>query len=763
MALNPDNFTESTAKVFQRAIGIAREWEHVQVAPAHLSTALLDDPSKFLANVLSKAGAEVTPIERIIKRHLSKLPTQSPPPPDVSLSPAALAVLKKAQDLQKQQKDSHLAIDHLILALVDAAPEWEAALKEANVSKKAIERTIAGIRGNRRVESKSADEQYDALSKYAIDLTAMAEQGKLDPVLGRDDVIRRCIQILSRRTKSNPVLIGEPGVGKSAVVEGLARRMVNGDYRGEFEERLKSVLSEVKEAEGRIILFIDEIHTPMLARGELRCIGATTLNEYQQHIEKDAAFERRFQNTHHGVRITDAAISIDCLDEACANVRVALDSQPEEIDRLDRKYLQLEIEAAALAKEKDKASQDRRIAVQEEMARIQDELRPLKLRYEREKGHVDELRQLAVKRRGDVATAADLRYYAIPDVQKRMEQIQKQKKLREESGDADDMLTEVVTAEHVTEVVARWTGIPVQKLSKSQADRLLHLQDELAKRVVGQDEAIKAVSEAILRSRAGLSRREQPTGSFLFLGSTGTGKTETAKALAEQLFDDAKNVVRIDCSELMEQHAVARLIGAPPGYVGHDEGGRLTEAVRRRPYSVVLFDEVEKAHPQVLNVLLQVLDDGRLTDGKGRTVAFNNTIIILTSNLGAYHLSDLLSNAGNQESIEITPTVRGRVMQEVRAHFRPELLNRLDDIVIFHPLGKKELRGIARLQLKAVQDRLGERGIALQATDAALDSILTASWDPQYGGRPVRRFLEHVVVTQLSKMILAAKSAKGKP
>ncbi|KAI9189263.1 hypothetical protein H9P43_000694 [Blastocladiella emersonii ATCC 22665] len=845
MALNQDQFTDKTSKVLQRATEIAREWEHVQLHPAHMSAALLDDEDGFTRNVITKAGGDPLVVERVIKRAMAKLPAQSPPPEQLSLSPAGLKVLKAAQDLQKTQKDSHTAVDHVLAALL-ATPEWEAALREANLSRKAVEIAIAGVRGNRRVESKSDDENYEALAKYAIDLTALAEEGKLDPVIGRDDEIRRCIQILSRRGKSNVCIVAFPGVGKTALAEGLAQRIVRRDvptnlqcrlysldmgaliagakYRGEFEERLKAVLKEIKDSDGQIILFIDEIHTvlgagatsgsmdaanllkPMLARGELRCIGATTLEEYKKHVEKDPAFERRFQKlflaepsvpdtvsilrglkdkyeAHHGVRVLDSALvaaaqlsaryitdrylpdkAIDLLDEACANVRVQLDSQPEVIDQLERKYLQLEIEKTALGMEKDKASRERLSAVEDEMARIQDELAPLKAKYAREKGHVDELRTLAQKledlrnkamvaeRNNDLSTAADLRYYAIPDVEKRIKQIEASKLERDTSG---DMLTEVVSAEQITEIVARWTGIPVKKLSKSQADRLLHLEDDLRKRVVGQDEALRALAEAVLRSRAGLARPSQPYASALFLGPTGTGKTETAKALAEQLFDDDKHIIRIDMSEYSEQHSVARLIGSPPGYVGHDEGGQLTEAVRRRPYNVVLFDEVEKAHPQILNVLLQVLDDGRLTDGKGRTVDFTNTVIILTSNVGYQHLADLVSTG--QQITEIPAPVRNAVMADVKRHFRPEFLNRLDDVVIFRPLGHGDLRSIARLQLRGLEKRLAERSMGLAVTDAAIDVILRASWDPQYGGRPIRRYIEHVLVTAVSKLVLAGE------
>ncbi|ORX64071.1 ClpB protein, partial [Basidiobolus meristosporus CBS 931.73] len=694
---------------------------------------------------------------------------------------------------------------------------------------------------------------YESLSKYAIDMTEMAEKGKLDPVIGRDEEIRRVIRVLSRRTKNNPVLIGEPGVGKTAVVEGLAARIVRKDvptnlqcklfsldmgalvagakYRGEFEERLKGVLKEIKDSETPIILFIDEIHLvlgagksegsmdaanllkPMLARGELRCIGATTLSEYKKYVEKDAAFERRFQQVlvgepnvidtisilrglkekyeaHHGVKILDTALvaaaqlsdryitnrflpdkAIDLMDEACANTRVQLDSQPEIIDQLERRHLQLEVEATALSKEKDQASQQRLHRVQEEMLKIEEELRPLKLKYQTEKGSLDEIRQLnqrleelrhkadEAERHRDLAQAADIRYYAIPDIEKRIAELSDLKKQEdEEMKDVetnDRLLTEIVGPEQIMEVVSRWTGIPVTRLSKTQIDRLLSLGNKLAERVIGQDEAVTAVSEAILRSRAGLARENQPIGSFLFLGPTGVGKTELAKSLAAELFDDEKYMVRIDMSEYMESHSVARLIGAPPGYVGHEDGGQLTEVVRRKPYSVVLFDEVEKAHPQVLNVLLEVLDDARLTDGQGRVVDFSNTVIILTSNVGQELILNTLGNPENAGVLD--EGTKQLVMNQVKGHFRPELLNRLDDIIVFSPLSQDNLRDIVKIQVERIAKRLVDKDIDLVMSDAASDLVLRLSYDPTYGARPVRRFLEKHLVTQLSRALLSGQ------
>lgn len=850
MSFNPNILTEKAGQILSAAFSLATEKGHSQVVPTHLAIALLQDDSGLVSNILEKAGGTPSIIVQELNRVVQKLPSQSPPPTP-NVSSGLLKVLQDAEQIQKRQEDSFVSVDHLLSALISVRD----IMQTFGVSKSSVEDAIRAVRGNRKITSKTAEKTFDALSKYAVDLTGLAEQGKLDPVIGRDDEIRRVIGVLARRRKNNPCLIGEPGVGKTAIVEGLAQRILKGDvpeslncrlfsldmgaliagakYQGEFEERLKAVLKEVEDAAGNIILFIDELHLvlgagkssgamdaanllkPMLARGVLKCIGATTLDEYRKYIEKDLAFERRFQQVyvseptvddsisilrglkekyevHHGVRIRDSALvaaaklshryipnrqlpdkAIDCIDEACANVRVQLDSQPDEIDRLERLKLKLEIEEAALGKEKDSASEVRLQAVREELAKVNEELKPLRLRMEMERGKVRQLNELKSKldtlriklddaeRMRNMDIAADLKYFAIPNVEEQIRNMQKsldEERQQEEVGGTEvkRLAGDVVGFTQIAEVIARWTGIPVSKLNKAESERLLSLADVLKRRVVGQDEAIQAIADAVLRSRSGLSRPSQPLGSFLFLGPTGVGKTELAKALAAELFDDDKHVVRIDMSEYMEEHSVARLIGAPPGYVGHDEGGQLTEAIRRRPYNVVLFDEVEKAHKNVLNILLQVLDDGRLTDSTGKTVDFTNTIIILTSNIGAeFLLKEGLVDANLGKGV--SESTRAQVLSAVRRHFRPEFLNRLDDLIFFQPLGLPQLRQIVEMNVKLIAERLADREISIEMDRSAIDFVLQQAYDPSYGARPLRRYLERNLVTMISRKLFESQ------
>ena len=834
--MDPNKLTQKVAEIVNAARDVALEEQNQELRPLHLAVVFFEDPEGIAAQAVLKAtnGNQETlrSLQRQLRRSMTKLPKQEPAPDEVFMGGELKKVFTAAGKLQKQRGDAFLGADVLLSALVESR-DVASALENAGVARQQVKTALESSRGTKTIDTETADQNLEALLKYGIDLTQAARDGKLDPVIGRDDEVRRAIRVLCRRTKNNPVLIGEPGVGKTAIVEGIAQRIVKGDvpasladkqlvsldigsliagakYRGEFEERLKAVIKEVQDSEGRIILFIDEIHNiigagkaegamdagnllkPMLARGELRCIGATTLNEYREHIEKDAAFERRFQqvlvsepsvqdtiqilrglkekySTYHGVRITDRALvvaaeladryitnrflpdkAIDLVDEACSNLQVQLESKPEEIDVLERQLMRLRVEEKALEKEKDPLSKQRLVEVQKEIGELGEALRPLALRYQQEKRRLDEIKALQKKRedilirisqaeaRMDLPAVADLKYGALAEVEETLKQRQA------EVVKTEQILSDTVGPEEVAVVVSKWTGIPVTKLQATDRERLINLESYLHQRVVGQDIAVKAVADAVLRSRAGLASRARGS-SFLFLGPTGVGKTELAKALAAMLFDSEKQLVRIDMSEYMEKHTVSRLIGAPPGYIGHESGGQLTEAVRRRPYSVVLFDEVEKAHPEVMNILLGVLDDGRLTDSKGRTVSFANTIIILTSNLG----SSILLQEGATEA------ARAAVLQKVHGHFRPEFLNRLDELVIFEPLRPHQLREVGRLQAVDIENRLKERNITLKLTDAALDLAVKEAYDPHFGARPLRRWLEHTIVTHLSRMVVS--------
>ncbi|CAJ1931748.1 unnamed protein product [Cylindrotheca closterium] len=848
-------FTDATSKALQQSITIALENGHALVEPIHLAMTLFQGDESIGSRVTARADkVAINSIRRELQKIVLKKPSQTPAPLQASLSGSLSQLIQRATKQAKGDGDALVALDHLLLCLYDEK-EIEGVLSASGLPKRTARVAVEELRGGRKVTSASAEESYEALEKYGIDLVKEAEEGRLDPVVGRDEEIRRLVQILSRRTKNNPCLVGEPGTGKTAVVEGLARRILDGDvpeslkgvrlrtldmgslvagakYRGEFEERLRAVLDEVKSANGKMVLFVDEIHLvlgagktegpmdaanllkPMLARGELRMVGATTVDEYRKHIEKDSAFERRFQkvninepsvaNTvsmlrglvdryeaHHGVRISDASLvtaaelsdkyithrfnpdkSIDLIDEAAATKRTALDSRPENIDQLERRILQLEIEATALKKEKDKQSKKRGKDIQVEIENLREELAPLNAKWEADRGRADELKEIKAKlasldskatqaeRLGNYEKAADLKYGAIPDLKAHLQRIEKAEEERKHARNTDDdgdMFEEIVSPEDIAEVVSRWSGIPVTKLNQTERDRILKLEQRLQERVIGQEDAVKQIVSAILRSKAGLSRGDSPQGTFLFLGPTGVGKTELSKALFSELYDgDERHLTRIDMSEYQEQHSVARLIGAPPGYVGHDEGGQLTEAVRRRPYTVVLFDEIEKAHPRVLTVLLQMLDDGRLTDSKGRTVDFTNTVIILTSNIGA----ELLLQTRTQ-SPEQRKNTHGLVMEQVRSSFPPEFLNRLNSIITFNSLGTTHMELIVQKAMGAVKRRLEQKGIRVVLESSGAKAILDSSYDPNYGARPVERYLEASVVTELSRMLISGELRSG--
>ncbi|MGA2274614.1 MAG: ATP-dependent chaperone ClpB [Bryobacteraceae bacterium] len=847
-----NRFTEKLQEAIRAAESMAGRYGHQQIDVEHLLAALLEQPGGLAASILQKADVNPETLGQRLEAELDRLPKVSGAagaPGHVYVTPRLNKLLARAEEEARQLKDEYISVEHVVLAALDDRGAAGRLLKELGLTRERVMQALREVRGSQRVTSPNPEATYEALERYGRDLTRLASQGKLDPVIGRDEEIRRVIQVLSRRTKNNPVLIGEPGVGKTAIVEGLALRIVRGDvpeglkgkrivaldmgaliagakYRGEFEERLKAVLKEVLDAAGEVVLFIDELHTvvgagktegsmdagnllkPMLARGELHCIGATTLDEYRKNIEKDAALERRFQpvmvdqptvedtisilrglkeryEVHHGVRIKDAALvaaavlsnryitgrflpdkAIDLVDEAAARLRTEIDSMPAELDETRRRIMQLEIEREALRKETDKASRERLGRLEKELADLKAESDALAARWQREKGAVERLRQLRgrveqtkleieqAERQYDLNRAAELKYGTLAGLERQ---------LNEESGKFAEpqaqsrLIKEEVDEEDIAEVVSRWTGVPVTRLLAGEMEKLLHLEDELHRRVIGQDEAVTAVAEAVIRARSGLKDPARPIGSFIFLGPTGVGKTELARALAEYLFDDERAMIRIDMSEYQEKHTVARLVGAPPGYVGYEEGGQLTEAVRRRPFAVVLFDEIEKAHHDVFNLMLQILDDGRLTDGQGRTVDFKNTIVIMTSNVGSQRILDYrggFSGAGYERMKEA-------VLEEMRAHFRPEFLNRVDETIVFHSLAEEHLKQIVDIQLGRVRARLADRQIKLELTDRARSNLVRTGYDPAYGARPLKRAIQKKIETPLGRLLVGGKVLDG--